>query len=219
MGCYDDHNKYMEVIIMIDFEQVQKLQKLTNISYEEAKKALEETNGDMLEAVINLEKQNRIKAPDSGGYYNSCGENQRTNGRGRSNSRHKKTTHANGSSFGDQVTAFFKWCGKIIHKGNINSFEVFKDNHSIMTLPLTALAVLLIFAFWIVTPLIVLGLFFGYRYKFRGPDLEKTEVNRAMENVSQATTRAVDSMVSTVDHISRDVNKNKGENNGANSDH
>ena len=56
---------------MVDFEKVQKLREYANISYEEAKKALEEANGDMLEAVINLEKQNRIKAPETGGYYNS----------------------------------------------------------------------------------------------------------------------------------------------------
>src|SRR5690554_4120945 len=71
--------KNEEVIIMVDFEQVQKLRERANISYEEAKKALEEANGDMLEAVINLEKQNRIKAPETGGYYNSQGENPRAN--------------------------------------------------------------------------------------------------------------------------------------------
>lgn len=205
---------------MVDFEQVQKLRERANISYEEAKKALEEANGDMLEAVINLEKQNRIKAPETGGYYNSQGENPRANedccGR---KSWEKKNAHANGSSFGDQVTAFFKWCGKVIHKGNINSFEVMKDDNRIMTLPVTALVLLLIFVFWIVTPLIVLGLFFGYRYRFRGPDLEKPEVNRAMESVSKATTRAVDSVVTAVDHIAKDVKKDKGESNGAHPDH
>ena len=52
---------------MVDFEQVQKLREYANISYEEAKKALEEANGDMLEAVINLEYQNSIKPPETGG--------------------------------------------------------------------------------------------------------------------------------------------------------
>lgn len=204
---------------MVDFEKVQKLREYANISYEEAKKALEEANGDMLEAVINLEKQNRIKAPETGGYYSSR-EERRTNGDncGRK-SWEKKTVHANGSSFGDQVAAFFKWCGKMIHKGNINNFEVFRNGNRIMTLPVTALVLLLIFAFWIVMPLIVLGLFFGYQYRFRGPDLEKPEVNRAMESVSRATTKAVDSVVNAVDNMAKDAKNDKGESNGAHPDH
>lgn len=204
---------------MIDFEQVQKLRERANISFEEAKKALEETDGDMLEAVINLEKQNRIKAPEAGGYYNSQAENQSANEHGRGNSRDNRNAHTKDSSFGEQVAAFFRWCGKVIHKGNINHFEVLKDDSRIMMLSLTALALLLLFAFWIVVPLIIVGLFFGYRYQFKGPDLEKPEVNRAMESVSNATVRAVDSVVSAVDHLAKDAKKNKGEGNGADSDH
>lgn len=204
---------------MADFEQVQKLREYANISYEEAKKALEEANGDMLEAVINLEKKGRIKAPETGGYYNSQHE-RRANGDscGR-NSWEKKAAHTNGSSFGNQVAAFFRWCGRLIHKGNINSFEVTKDDKRILTLPVTALVLLLLFAFWLVVLLLVLGLFFGYQYRFRGPDLEKPEVNRAMESVSRATTKAVDSMVNAVDQIAKDVKKDKGESDGAHPDH
>lgn len=206
---------------MIDFEQVQKLRDRTGLSYEEAKKTLEEVDGDMLEAVLKLEKENRIKAPAGGGYYNSQAENQSadTGEDGRRNTQDRRTSCSNGSAFGDQVSSFFRWCGKVIHKGNINSFEVLKDDNSIIVLPLTALALLLFFAFCIVIPLIILGFFFGYRYRFRGPDLEKPEVNRAMDNVSDVAARAVDSVVNTVDHISKDWNKDKGENNGAHSDH
>jgi hypothetical protein len=78
---------------------------------------------------------------------------------------------------------------------------------------------MLVFAFWLVVLLLVLGLFFGYQYRFRGPDLEKPEVNRAMENVSRATTKAVDSMVNAVDQITKDVKKDKGESDGAHPDH
>jgi hypothetical protein len=211
--------KRKEVIIMADFEQVQKLREYANISYEEAKKALEEANGDMLEAIINLEKQGRIKAPETGGYYNSQHEKKANGDSCRRNSWEKKTAHTNGSSFGDHVSAFFKWCGKVIHKGNINSFEVTKDGKRILTLPVTALVLMLVFAFWLVVLLLVLGLFFGYQYRFRGPDLEKPEVNRAMENVSRATTKAVDSMVNAVDQITKDVKKDKGECDGAHPDH
>jgi hypothetical protein len=55
-----------------------------------------------------------------------------------------------------------------------------------MTVPVTVLVVLLIFTFWITVPLIIIGLFLGYRYSFAGPDLGKESVNQALDSVAQA---------------------------------
>lgn len=73
---------------MVTLVQVERLCEHANISYDEARAALEETNGDILEAIINLEKQNRIQAP-RGGYYNSANTQQdrETNCLGESTSR------------------------------------------------------------------------------------------------------------------------------------
>ncbi|HHW13062.1 MAG TPA: DUF4342 domain-containing protein [Firmicutes bacterium] len=202
---------------MVDFEQVQKLRDYANITFEEAKKALEETNGDLLEAVIKLEKENKIHRPEAAGYYSSQSEGRSEEDSAKFQSRHN--SHHKGQSFREIVTAFLRWCGGIIHKGNINSFEVLQDDSRIITLPVTVLVVLLLFAFWIVIPLLILGLFFGCRYRFSGPDLDKPAVNQAMEKVSQATARAVDTVVNAVEHMTRDGDKDKGETNGAHSDH
>ncbi len=201
---------------MVTFEQVEKLRQKTNISYEEAKKALEETNGDLLEAVINLERQNRITPPKTGGYYNSKEEVAREK---EVFSSEKTTSRKEKSSLGDNITSFFKWLGSIIHKGNINNFEVIKDGQRIMMLPLTALVILLLFAFWVVIPLVVIGLIFGYRFQFSGPDLDKTGANQAMNKVSDATLRAVDRVVDASEDLSGDSRKNKGEKNGADTDY
>lgn len=201
---------------MTDFEQVKKLREYANITYEEAKAALEKANGDMLEAVIQLEKENKIAKPEAAGYYNSQSKDGNEGGNGHSRSK-KGNTH--GPTFGEKVTAFLKWCGKIIHKGNINNFEVLKDNSRIIMLPVTVLVLLLIFAFWVIIPLLIIGLFFGYRYRFTGPDLDRPEVNETMEKVSKATVRAVDSVVNAVENIAKDGNKDKGETDGAHSDH
>ena len=58
---------------MITLEQVEKLREKANVSYDEAKAALEAANGDMLEALINLEKQGG-GASEGGGYYRSTGK-------------------------------------------------------------------------------------------------------------------------------------------------
>jgi hypothetical protein len=46
----------------INLEQIEALRARANVGYEEAKAALEICNGDIVEALIYLEKQNKVKA-------------------------------------------------------------------------------------------------------------------------------------------------------------
>ena len=57
---------------MINLEQVEELRKRANISYEEAK-SFRRSKWRYIEAIIYLEKQNKIKAPEDGGYYSTKG--------------------------------------------------------------------------------------------------------------------------------------------------
>jgi hypothetical protein len=45
----------------INLEQIDELRKRANVSYEDAKNALEHCSGDLIEALVFLEKQNKIK--------------------------------------------------------------------------------------------------------------------------------------------------------------
>lgn len=170
---------------MVTLEQVEKLRQYANISYEEAKAVLEETNGDILDAIVKLEKENRINAPE-GGYYNSKDRNQESHGSDKGEYKEKVAYSGDGASFGELLGKFFRWCGDLINRGNKNSFVVTKGQEKVMAIPVTILVVLLVFTFWITIPLIIVGLFFGYKYKFVGPDLGRENVNRAMDSVAEA---------------------------------
>lgn len=149
--------KTKEEIIMTTLEQVEKLRTMANISYDEAKGALDAANGDFLEAIIYLEKQGTIN---------------------------------NHSNCGKPCTSLIKkigsFCMEMFRKGNANSFEVLKGEEIKVSVPVTVLALLLIFAFWITLPLIIVGLFFGLRYRFRGPDFAGNTVNDAMNSAADA---------------------------------
>lgn len=180
-----DHIKKQEVLDMVTIEQVTKLREYADISFEEAKAALEETDGDILEAIVNLEKKGKINAPRGGGNYSTASEGdkaqQENAGTGGAPQPEKDS-----ASFGELVGRFFRWCGRVLHKGNINSLEVIRNNEKLMTIPVTVLVLLLLFIFWITIPLMIVGLFFGYSYRFAGPDLGRDKVNKAMESVSEA---------------------------------
>ena len=167
---------------MVNLELVEKLRQHADITYEEARKVLEETGGDILDAIVLLENQNRIKSPSGGGYYNSKEgqEEEYHNDKNGSYGNHENT------SFGELVRRFLKWAGKLIDRGNKNSFEVKKADKNIITIPVTILVLLLFIMFWVIIPLMVVGLFFGYRFSFKGPDLGKENINKAMDSVADA---------------------------------
>ena len=53
---------------MDDLEKVERLRERADVSYEEAKKALEECNVDLLDAMVYLEKQGKVKKPGKTSY-------------------------------------------------------------------------------------------------------------------------------------------------------
>lgn len=169
---------------MATLDQVEKLREKANVSYDEAKSALDASNGDLLEALIYLERQGRVTAPPGGGYYNS----EKADGQPeREGAPHNFAKGAGGgSTFGDILRKFGRFCLKLIHKGNVNTFEVLKGGESKAVIPVTVLALLLIFAFWITIPLMIVGLFFRMRYRFNGPDLGRDSVNQAMDSAANA---------------------------------
>lgn len=170
---------------MVTLEQVEKLREYANISYDEAKTALENADGDILQALIELEQQGKVKAPEGGQYHTASVAVS-----GSTQKEEKKDEPSgcgrNKSAFKQNMGRFFHWLGEVIHKGNINAFVVERNGDSVMRLPVTALVILLLCAFWVIVPLIVVGLFFSFRYSFQGPDINSSKVNDAMNTVATA---------------------------------
>ena len=68
----------------------------------------------------------------------------------------------------------------------MNSSEVLKDMEVKASFPVTVLALLTIFAFWVTIPLMIIGLFFDLRYRFVGPDFKSDTINDAMNSAAEA---------------------------------
>ena len=171
---------------MVTIEQVEKLREYANVSYEEAKIALEKNDGDILQALIDLEQEGKTKAPQGGGTYGNYGWGDEKDWKDYKGWKKTKEGEEESSPFKDNMNRFGKWLGEIIHKGNVNLFIVRKRGEYVVKLPLTVMALLLAFVFWIIIPLLVVGVFFGYQYSFEGPDFKNSKVNQVMDSVSQA---------------------------------
>ena len=164
---------------MITIELVEKLRSYADISYEEAKEVLEKTNGDMLEAILELERQGKTKAPQDGGKFV-------TNKEQVSDKSYSKSKQEKESTLGEMVKRFFGWIKIMIKKGNVNLLVVSRYNQDVIRLPLTMLALLLILGFWVIIPIMIVGLFFNFKYYFEGPDIGTEKVNKVMDDVAKA---------------------------------
>lgn len=174
---------------MVTLEQVEKLRTYANVTYDEAKTALENAGGDILQALIDLERQGKVAPPEGGGQFTSAPLQAQPSDQSKEQNENNHDQSGRGkesSAFRTSMSKFFKWCGEMIHRGNVNSLIVEKNSEQLMKLPVTVLVVLLLCAFWAIVPLMIIGLFFHFRYSFRGPDLGSDKVNHVMDSVAKA---------------------------------
>lgn len=176
---------------MDNFEKVDKLREKANVTYEEAKAALENSNWDMLDAMIYLEKNGKIKEDKRAEYTTKT---EKCIGEVVNDKTDRK------SNFKESMHRFAKWCSHILEMGNTNSFCVERNGKEVFRLPVTVLVLLLLFAFWGVVPILIIGLFLNMRYHFEGPDMHAVDldINKAMntaadtaENIKSEFSQAV----------------------------
>jgi len=147
----------LEVIEMkITLEQIDFLRERANVSYREAKEALEETGGDMVDALVILEKQNKLSGKKQSSSKNS-GEN----------------------GFWHSVKNFFRKMNKI-------RFILRNEKSVLINFPLTIALILAIAATPFVVLGILVALFAGYRIQFKTEKGEDMAVNKYFDKMSDS---------------------------------
>lgn len=162
---------------MEKLEKVESLRTKAGVSYEEAKAALEANDWDVLDAMIALEKEGKVAEPKMSSYTTKS----------EAASDKMITAYEDKKKAEKKSSKFFEKCKELFDKANRNSLEIDKDGKMILTVPVSIFILLLIFCFWAVVPLMIVGLFFSMHYQFSGPDIRTVDVdiNAAMETASK----------------------------------
>lgn len=168
-----------------NIELVEKLVEKTGISYTEAKAVLEKTDWDILEAIIQLEKDGRISSGSTAQYSTKDGGRSEDTGKSDAKGsgaeeKQKSNKSSTAEDFKKTSISFGQWVSRVISKGNSNSLVMSRNGEEKLSVPVTAFVLLLIFCFWIVIPLMIVSLFLGCSFSFRGKELGKEKVNEAM---------------------------------------
>ena len=160
--------------MMSELDKVEKLRERANVTYEEAKAALDEAGGDLLDAILILERQGKTKKPNKSVYstsYEDQEEYERV--------KDKVYQQQNGPRVGQTLARLIRKAWKAICH---NSIKVLRNDQLVVVMPGVAFFVLLLFFWKVLIPLMIVGLFFGFRYAFFGTN----EMDKANDFMNKA---------------------------------
>lgn len=169
---------------MESFEKVEKLREHANVTYEEAKEALEACNWDLLDAMVYLEKAGKTKAPERETYSTSYEDQEQFVSVKDKVQEQKKSSDGFFTKLGKLMKIALKKCMQ-------NYFLVTRNGREILKVPLLVVVCCVLFFWQGVLLAAVIGLFFDNRYSVRGRD-EMKEVNEAMEKAGEFAEKVKD---------------------------
>ena len=167
---------------MEKFEKVEMLRAKANVSFEEAKEAMEACNYDMLDAMIYLERQGKVNVGSTASYTTSSGTDTSQEFEQAQKSYEDSCQR---TSFGEMLNKFGKWCGRMVQKSVEIDFCVTKNEKMILKVPALALVLALLIAFWFFAILLIVGLFCDCKYYFQGMDTATINLNQICEKASE----------------------------------
>ena len=151
---------------------VEKLREKTGITYEEAKCVLEINNWDILDSILYLEEQGKVKRPSVSIFYtNEYNENYEDEDQQ--------------FNFQEVKKGIFEAICKVIDTCNNIFIEIRGKNNFFLKLPLTVVIVLLIFGFWILIPLVVIGLFLDIKFSVESKKVNTDKTNDILSKISK----------------------------------
>lgn len=154
-----------------EYERVEKLREKANVSYEEAKAALEQCGWNLLDAILLLERQGKIKEEST----QHSTKNEEV-----------PEPEIEQSSFNENASHLVGLLKKLLHIGNTNHLVISHKGKQVLSMPITVLVLLICLAHVLVPLALVAGLFCGLRYSVSGEHLGKQAVNNVMDKAAEA---------------------------------
>ena len=155
---------------MDHYEMVEALRTKANVTYEEAKAALEASDWDMLDALVLLESEGKVNGAPEFTTKEKADETRRS------------ACKEKGS-----LSKLGAWIRKMIDLGNKNQFVISRKGAEMVAMPITLMALLMVLVWPFSLIVLFAGFFLGTRYAFRGPDINTTVnefVNKAQEKTA-----------------------------------
>ncbi len=167
------------------YEMAELLSKKAGVSLEEARQALAENEWDLLDAMVALERRGRAAVETV--TVDTAGENAYTEPQQVKNTVKKESFFTNG------FAEIWHYIRRLWRLSLDTNFTVTRRNEQLFGVPVLVLLILLLCCFWVVLPLLVIGLFVGCKYRFVGKKGAEA-ANRAMEKLDDVVENIKDTL-------------------------
>lgn len=169
---------------MDKFEKAELICKKCGVTFEQAREALDACNEDVLDAVVWLERAGKTTTGAAAQYQADASQAYRTSDEmSQAQSDYERSTKKDGG-FGAAWSRCMGWLRAGLRKTVDTSFVVERTGRRVLSMPTLVLILLAVFAFWISVPLLVIGLFCDFKYRFEGIDEVRIDVNDIMDKAS-----------------------------------
>jgi translation elongation factor EF-Ts len=153
----------------ITLEKIDHLRERANVSYTEAKEALEASEGNMIDAIILLEKENKT-IPS--GFQN------------KKNNQAREERKQNTKNTADDLLDGFK---KVLKTLNETRVIMFNEQRVVFDVSMTITLLLAAFAFPLTVAILIIGLLTGQRFKISKKSKVSQTINSFFEKASKVT--------------------------------
>lgn len=143
-------------------DKAERLRERANVSYEEAKDALERAGDDLLDAMLILEKEGKVKKPEQSTYSTSY-ENQMDYVKVQEKVDEQKKSAPSARSIGRMIR-------RGIHFVTHTSFYITREEKILFAMPSWVFALIVASMWKIVLPAMIVAMLFKIRYYFEGDD-------------------------------------------------
>ena len=172
---------------MDKLEKVEKLRERANVSYEDARTALEENDWDLLDAMVALEKSGRTKISGQQNYSTSYDQQTEYIPVLEKVKEQQEKQPRPGRTIGEWFRKFIRFCRD-------NTFCISYHDKNVVRLPLLAAVLILFFTWRVSVPVMLVAMLFTVRYSFEGKDdLEKA--NAFMESAGNVAESLKDGLM------------------------
>lgn len=161
----------------ITLEMAERLKEKANVTYAQAKEALEYSGGNLLDALIYLEEKGAIPRQEDA-YYSTKGETPPPPPPEEPLPVQLPAQKKKAAKPPRTQKRGVKWFFHTLRRWLVdNELEIWRKGQPITALPVLILLLLLCCVPQVTIPILILGLFLGFRYRFSGPDLERDNLN------------------------------------------
>lgn len=164
----------------ITLEKIDNLRERANVSYKEAKEALEQNDGNMIDAIIYLECENKTV------YDRVKKETDRAKEKERINYRKEK--------YKSNTDDFLDSCKKLLKSLNETRVVMYNTDRVILDISMTVTIFAMVFAFPLTIAVFVLGLVFGNRFKIIRKDKKADILNQVLNKAAKVSQDVADNL-------------------------